>query len=78
MNNPPRAISWLEIPDDCRMEAMLDFDDERRFTFGNSTQDWQYLAFERPALERFVRLAHEVLTLPEPASIKADRPTVVA
>jgi hypothetical protein len=78
MNNPPRVIAWLEIPDDCRMKAMLDFDDELRFTLGSQSDDWQYIAFERPALERFVQLAQEVLALPEPASTKADRPKVVA
>ncbi|OLF07155.1 hypothetical protein BLA60_28505 [Actinophytocola xinjiangensis] len=56
----------------------LDVDGELRFTLGGSTQDWQYIAFERPALERFVRLAHEVLALREPADRKADRPTAVA
>ncbi|OLF11589.1 hypothetical protein BLA60_11625 [Actinophytocola xinjiangensis] len=78
MSNPPRVTSWLEVPDDCRMEGMLDFHDELRFTFGAPTGDGQYLAFERPALERFVVLAQRVLALREPGEQRADRPTLVA
>jgi hypothetical protein len=71
-DNLPHVSSWLEVPEDCRMEATLDFGDELRFVFGNSGENRQYLAFDRPALEQFVRLAQDALALREPGNVSVD------
>ncbi|MGH3677423.1 MAG: hypothetical protein ACRDU5_17130 [Mycobacterium sp.] len=77
MNNPPRLIAWLDIPDDCRMTVALNFDDELQFTLGNSPADDATIVFERVALERFVQLATDALKLELPADSKADLPELV-
>lgn len=76
-NNPPRVTSWLEILEDCRIEVVRDIDETLHFTLGNSEQDWQHIVFERPALERFVHLAQEVMALQQAAN-DTGWPMVVA
>jgi len=77
MNNPPVVTVYLDVPADCRMAALLDFEDALHFTLGTS-QDQQNIVFERQALERFAQLAHDALAMRVPADRKSDWPTVVA
>lgn len=78
MNNPPRVLAWLEIPEDCHMSAELDYDGDLRFTLGQVDQDTQHVVFERVALERFVQLANEALKIEQPKDPKADAPPLVS
>lgn len=77
MKTPPQVSVWLDIPDDCRMQAAFTGDRDIHITFGEPTEG-QNLLFEREALERFVKLANGLLAVPLPDDFKADLPVLVA
>lgn len=79
MRNPPQASVWLDVPEGCYIQGEFTGDRDIQITFGefgNATQ--QNVLFEREALERFVKLASELLAVPLPEDRKADLPVLVA
>jgi hypothetical protein len=76
MNNPPHVSVWLDVPDDCRIQGEFTGDRDMQMTFGEFGYQ-QTVLFEREALERFVRLASELLAVPLPEDRKADLPVLV-
>jgi hypothetical protein len=78
MRNPPQASIWLDIPDDCRIQGEFNGDLDIQFTFGVFGSGQQNMLFEREALERFVKLASELLAAPLPEDHKATLPVLVA
>lgn len=78
MNNPPEASIWLDIPEDCRIQGEFTGDRDIHITFGKFGQSQQNMLFEREALERFVKLASELLAAELPADYKAATPVLVA
>lgn len=76
MTNPPRASIWLDIPEDCQMRAEFTGEHDMQFTLGDHYQLGQTVLFERPALERFVKLAADVLAVPLPEDRKAALPVL--
>jgi hypothetical protein len=77
MSNAPRASIWLEVPGDCHMEGSFTGDRDIQVTFGHFGSQ-QNLLFEREVLERFVKLAGELLAVPMPDDPKAELPVAVA
>lgn len=75
--NKPEAAVWLDIPADCRMTGEFTGDFDLHVVFGD-IKDGVEVMFERPALERFVTLANELLAVPLPDDAKADLPTLHA
>ncbi|MFC4856859.1 hypothetical protein [Actinophytocola glycyrrhizae] len=69
----PGAAVWLDIPEDCRMSGEFTGDHDLHIVFGD-VKDGVEMLFERPALERFVKLATELLTLPIPVDPGEDLP----
>lgn len=79
MNNPLRVLVYLEILEDCRMAATLTYGhDEIKFTLGDLSKEERTVVFERLALERFVQLASDALTLRLPKDTKIDPPVLVS
>lgn len=70
----PRSSVMVEIPD-CPMKGSITMDREILFVFGWPKED-ALLVFKRPALERFVRLANELLAVPD--GPKVDLPILTA
>lgn len=77
MNNPPQVSVWLDVPDDCRMQAEFTGDRDINVMFGEPS-DGVNVLFEREALARFVKLASELLAVPLPDDYKARLPVLVA
>jgi hypothetical protein len=77
MSNPPQVSLWLDIPEDCWMQGEFTGDRDIHFTFG-AFGGQQNVLFEREALERFAKLASELLAVPLPDDYKADLPVLVA
>jgi hypothetical protein len=77
MTNRPETAVWLDIPEDCRMSGELTGDYDLHIVFGD-LKDGVEMLFERPALERFVKLANELLAQPIPDDPKQDLPTLYA
>lgn len=75
--NRPEASVWLDIPDDCRMTGEFTGDYDLHIVFGD-LKDGVEMLFERPALERFVKLANELLAVPVPDDPRADLPKLTA
>ena len=75
--NKPEAAVWLDIPEDCRMSAEFTGDHDLHIVFGDRNDGVEML-FERPALERFVALATELLALPIPDDPREDMPKLYA
>jgi hypothetical protein len=61
--NRPEAAVWLDIPGNCPISGEFTGDDDLHIVFGG-LKDGVEVLFERPALERFVQLATELLALP--------------
>lgn len=78
MTTPPQASIWLDIPDDCHIQGEFTGDRDITITFGTFGQGQQTVLFEREALQRFVKLANELLAAPLPADRKVDLPVLVA
>ena len=72
----PRSSVMVEIPD-CRMHGSITMDREILFVLGWPKED-ALLVFKRPALDRFVRLANELLAVPLPDGPKVDLPILTA
>jgi hypothetical protein len=77
MSHQPHASIWLDVPEDCRMQAEFTGDRDIHLTFGEYGNQ-QNLLFERDALERFVSLANELLAVPLPEDYKAPLPVLVS
>lgn len=77
MPDPPQASVWLDVPEDCRMRGEFTGDRDIHVMFGNP-DDGVNVLFERPALERFVEMANELLAVPLPDDLKAELPVVVS
>jgi hypothetical protein len=75
--NVPGKWVWLDIPDTCRMRGEFTGDHDIQISFGDP-KDGANVLFERVALERFVRLASDLLSASIPADSKADLPTLHA
>ena len=75
--NKPEAAVWLDIPEDCRISGEFTADHEVHIVFGDR-KDGVEMLFERPALERFVQLATELLAQPTPAGSRVDLPRLHA
>ena len=76
MSQLPLVTIWFEVPDDCRMQGEIDGDHNLHITFGEMSAD-QNLIFRRQALERFVKLATELLAMELPDDVKAVLPVLV-
>ena len=76
MSNPPEASIWLSIPDTCRIQGSFTGDLDIQITFGGPIYGRDVL-FERAALERFVKLASDLLTVPLSKDHRADLPVLV-
>jgi hypothetical protein len=61
----PRAAVLVDIPNTCTMRGDLTADVDLRFVFGEPQHDVE-VVFERPALERFIHLAIDLLATPMP------------
>lgn len=72
----PRSSVLVEIPD-CPMKGSITMDREILFILGWPKED-AVLVFKRPALERFVLLANELLAVPLPDDPKVDLPILTA
>lgn len=77
MTGQPHASLWLDIPDDCRIQGEFTGDRDIQITLGEPDSQ-QYLLFEREALERFVKLAAELLAVSLPEDHKAELPVLVS
>lgn len=75
--NAPEKSVWLDIPDSCRMRGEFTGDLDIHVMFGDPN-DGVNVLFERPALERFVLLANELLAVPLPDDPKVDLPILTA
>ncbi len=78
MNNQPRVLVFLEIYENCRMAASLNYDDELRFSLGDPFKEDRIIVFDRRALERFVQLASNALRLELPEDTKFNLPELVS
>lgn len=58
-----QALVQADIPDTCDMYGGFTKDADLRFVFGEPDKGLQ-VVFERPALERFVHLAVDLLSTP--------------
>jgi hypothetical protein len=76
MNNPPQVSVWLDVPDGCRMQGEFTGDRDIHITLGQFGSQ-QNLLFERAALERFAKLANELLALPLPDNPRAALPVLL-
>jgi hypothetical protein len=76
MTNPPQVSVWLDVPEGCRIQGEFTGDRDIHITFGKFGSQ-QNMLFERESLERFVKLANELLAVPLPDDHKADLPVVV-
>jgi hypothetical protein len=65
ITHKPRAVVRVDIPNTCTMRGELTPDVDLQFLFGES-RDGITIVFERPALERFVHLAIDLLATPWP------------
>ena len=74
MSSPPIASIRLDVPGHCAMQAEFTGERDIQFTLGDSCELGQTVLFERPALERFVKLATDVLAVPLPKDRKAALP----
>jgi len=76
VNNSPQVSVWLDVPDNCRIQGEFPGARDIPITFGEfgSTQN---LLFEREALERFVKMASNLLAAPLPEDRKAELPVLV-
>jgi hypothetical protein len=63
--NRPGAAVWLDIPEGCHVSGEFTGDYDLHIVFGD-LKDGVEMLFERPALERFVRPARELLAVPIP------------
>jgi hypothetical protein len=77
MNNPPQVSVFLDVPEGCRMHGGFTGDLDIQIRFGDP-RDGAHVLFEREALERFVVLASQLLTVPVPEDHKADMPMLTA
>lgn len=59
----PETSVWLHIPGNCHMAGEFTSDRDIRMVFGNLADETS-VVFERVALERFARMAHELLAVP--------------
>jgi hypothetical protein len=75
--NHPKASAWIDIPNSCRMRGEFTSDHDIQVMFGDP-DDGVNVLFQRPALERFVRLARELLAVPIPDDPEADLPKLYA
>lgn len=73
----PQTSVWLDIPDTCRMRGEFTGDFDIQVMFGDP-YDGVTMLFERLALERFVRLAGELLAVPIPDNSKASLPVIAS
>lgn len=73
----PRSSIWLDIPDTCRIRGEFTGDYDIQVMFGSSS-DGATVLFERLALERFVRLAMDLLAMPLPDNPKDGLPAIVS
>jgi hypothetical protein len=78
MTTPPQAAIWLDIPNDCHVQGEFTGGRDIQITFGQFGQNQHTLLFEREALQRFVKLANDLLAVPLPADRKAELPVLVA
>lgn len=78
MKNPPHASVWIDVPEDCHIQGEFTGDLDIQITFGEFGGGQQNVLFEREALERFVKLASELLVVPIPEDRKAALPVLVA
>lgn len=69
---------WLDISNGCLIQSEFNGERDIQFTLGQFGQLQQTLLFERGALERFVQLATDMLTVPLPQDRMADLPVLVA
>lgn len=77
ITNRPKASTWLDIPDSCHMRGEFTGDLDIQVMFGDPG-DGVNVLFERPALERFVNLATELLAIPIPDDSEAGLPKLHA
>jgi hypothetical protein len=75
--NRPKASAWIDIPGTCRMRGEFTGDHDIQVMFGDP-DDGVNLLFQRPALERFVKLANELLAVQMPSDSEADLPKLYA
>lgn len=74
----PRAAVRVDIPNTCTMRGGLTEDVDLRFLFGEPREGVE-VVFERPALERFLHLALDLLATPVPEDdLNGDLLTVVS
>jgi hypothetical protein len=82
MNDPRVHVSrkiYVDIYNNCRVDVTpLYGHDELRFSMSGRYQDEVSIAFERPVLERFVKLAREALKLQLPEDTSIDPPKLVS
>jgi hypothetical protein len=81
MNDPSGHVSrkiYIEIYNKCRIGVSPLYGcDELRFSMNGPGEDVD-VVFERPVLERFVRLAREALKLQLPEDTAIDPPKLVS
>lgn len=73
---PDKSV-WLMIPGNCRVSGAFTSDRDIRVVFGDLPEETT-VVFERLALERFARLAHELLAVPAHHENPALLPMLVA
>ncbi|GAB3446321.1 hypothetical protein [Actinophytocola sediminis] len=73
---PDRSV-WLMIPENCRVSGGFTNNRDIRVVFGDPA-DETTVVFERFALERFARLAHELLAVPAYDEDPAHLPVIVS
>lgn len=72
-SHKPGAAVWLDIPEDCRVSGEFTADYDLHIVFGD-LRDGVEMQIQRPALERFVQVATELLAQPIPVDASEDRP----
>jgi hypothetical protein len=77
MSNPPEVSLWLDVPENCQIQGEFTGDRDILVTFGEFGNGQQNVLFEREALERFVKLASELLAVMLPDDPKAELPVLV-
>ncbi|MFC4859211.1 hypothetical protein [Actinophytocola glycyrrhizae] len=63
---------WLDIPEDCRVSGEITADYDAHIVFGG-LRDGVEMQIQRPALERFVQVATELLARQIPANVSEGR-----
>lgn len=66
ITHTPCAAVQVEIPNSCTIRGDFTADVDLRFVFGDP-RDGMQVVFERPALERFLHLALDLLATPLPS-----------